>query len=531
MLSQIISYTGNGTAQSLQCKFVPECVFVVPFGSQVPVMYQDGSWCNRAIPFQGWSIDDTIRIFGRTVAIGSAAGVNTSGNKYAMVAFAAENGDMGIASWCGNGGTLKVPMKSQATPTATIIKRDATWPLIIKNAGVPAFGVDGVAVTDCVSFAPGAMNLTSDPTVNEWIPASGMGEGISGPVFFGDAVKTGTYTGTGSARLVPLGCDAAMLFVWRVGSTAVARVIVRGIPLVKTADTNAATADAKLDQGFLSLGTSLNTSGATYAYLAIPYREPDVVAPSTINRAIGAGRKAWKTAGRGNLGYVDFGTGLNVSGEKTITWFGAVMGDPASGVDFDEVMLMRASGAHGTTPGTSSWGLIAVARTDPSGLKWMGPHVFGLVNGNLNYVPPLDTAVWRTGVMMPMGVHAHTLVIRADKTMEYWRDGVLVKLRQVLTDTFDSYAGHRVTMGARWTGSAYSNNSRLGFIEASFCNAAQSYDQIRAEHARLISGSSDTPSLTGLMARWRAEDIAGLTLPDLVGSNNGTITGGVVISL
>ena len=532
MLSQIINYTGNGTTQSLRFKFEPKCVIVVPFGAQVPTIYHDGSWSDRAVPFgAGESFIDGVRIFGQHVEIGRAAAVNTSAATYVMVALAPESGDMDIPSWCGNGSSLSVKLNAGGVPVAALAKRDNALPLIIKTSAAVAMAADGTAVSDCIALSAGRINVTSEPAVNEWVPESAIGEGIAGLVFFDSAVKVGTYAGTGSARLVPLGCTAAMVLVWRLTASSALRMIVRGFGVLKTADANAATPDASLDDGFLALGTSLNSVGATYAYIAIPHREP--ATSGTYSHPAAPGRKMLRFAGRGNIGYVDFGTGLNVSGQKTITWFGAVMGDPQGGVEFDGVMLLRASGAHGTTAGTASWGLLSVNRIDNNvpALKWGGPHIVGVINDRLNYAAPLDIACWRTGIIMPMGVHAHSLVIRADGTCEYWRDGVLLKQRRVPTDTFGSYANHRVTMGARWTGAAYSNNGRLGFIESHFCAAALSDDQIRAEHARLLSGSTDTPVLSACLAHWRAEDISGTTLPDLVGSNHGTIAGGSVVTL
>jgi len=84
---------------------------------------------------------------------------------------------------------------------------------------------------------------------------------------------------------------------------------------------------------------------------------------------------------------------------------------------------------------------------------------------------------------------------------------------------------------SRWSGSAYSNNSRIEFVEGHFCVGALTDDEIRAEHARLLGGLGGNPAVSGLAAWWKADNVTGTTLPDLIGSNHGTITNGLLLDL
>lgn len=87
-------------------------------------------------------------------------------------------------------------------------------------------------------------------------------------------------------------------------------------------------------------------------------------------------------------------------------------------------------------------------------------------------------------------------------------------------------------MGARWSGSAYSNNSRMMIVGARVYNRALSDAELIARHERARLGSVSAADVTsGLVASWDGDGLSGNTWTDAAGANHGTITGGTIVSL
>lgn len=534
MYSQIITHTGNGTSAAYDLKFDACAAWIIPSDAAHVGYHHPTMWTARSNALGARdSILGGIRVLGRKLLIGGDASVNASGVLYRIVVIGAENGDVETPSWCGNGiAGRTVKLARQEAPIYVSCKRDASRPLVAKVAGSVASAMDGSAVGDSVQIGAGFLTLTSAPEVNEWAPAIEVGEGHDALAIYQDSGATvGSYVGTSAAQTVSVGCDAAIVFVWRPGSAETCKVFARGAQggTAKAADASAPVAAGSLALGRLSLtNATANNSGGTYRYLAIPAREP--ASPVTAPAIVIKGRRALSLAGRGAVGYVDCGAGLNIDGAITLEWLGDVPGDAQSGASFDGWLLGKAATGQSVTAGGASWGMSTISRVD-GGLGWAGPHATAIVNGRVWYSTPLDTASWRTGLIVPAGVHHHVYIHRGLGESEYWIDGRLVKQRMLSTDSIASNAAHRVTMGARWTGSAYSNNSRMLVLGARVYRRALSDAEVIARHEIARMGSSAPDVTDGIAAAWEGASLSGAAWADAAGQNSGSIVGGVVVSL
>lgn len=536
MFSKIIQYVGTGTLQSWDIEFDPTAAFVFPDGAYQPSIHLENNWVSRTNALGALdSFTGGVRFFGRKLVIGNSTRVNASGAKYRIVVLGAENDDIVTPAWSGNATNGRVinlhPMT--ATPVASWIKRDNTLACVVKGSGNSVV-TDGSVVGDMVTFGAGSLTLTADNNVNQWSPGTGVGEGICGVVFGPGSAVVGQYTGTGTAGSINVGCDASVVLIYRQDGTGVARAYVRGAAsnLGKTFDAVAASSGATLINGRLTFtGATSNGSGVGYNYIAIKHRP----VASTARRAPAirvSGKKALSLIGRGTAGYVDFGTGLNINGPITLTWMGHLPGEQQTNTNADNVLLHKVSGLQGSA-GAASWGMTAASRVDDGQLSWGGPHMAIITNQVVGTGANLTLAAWRTGQVVPMGIHHHVAVHRGGGVWEYWMDGKLLKQRTLATDSLVSTNTHRITMGARYNGSSYVNPARMMAMHASVYSRALSADEIKSLHARERFGSGLYQDITtGLAERWRAENISGATwAAEVDPTNNGTITAGSVIEL
>jgi len=531
MKTHIINHTGNGSIKRYPLPFDPAFAIVVPMHVQMPSIHAEEMWGARTTPI---GPDDSVthgcRFIDRTLLIDNDVLVNDNGKAYRILVCGLDDGDIPVASWCGNAQAGRViDLDNSVRPVAAIVKRDNTLPAVFKIAASATVTADGTAVTDCIALTDGSLTLTAAAHVNEWTPASGVGEGLCGLAFNSDSVVVGTYTGTGAAQAVSLGADCELAFIWSTDGSAVF-IALRGANFVKACDaTTALDTSVALMGGRLAFGgTTLNASATSYSYIGIK-RRPAAVFENRAPAVSVASRKAVYFQGRGTVGNVDFGTGLNLSGAMTITWTGAVPGEVYSGDLFDSPLLLKAAAASGsTTAGVASWGLIAVSRTDDDSHGWCGPHMVGVVTGRVSHIKPLTTSTWRTGVIAPAGFHHHALVHRGGGRWDYYLDGVLRKQRAEATDAVVSNVTHRITMGARWNGSAYQHNSRMTALGASVYSRALSSDEVRVLCEHELHGSSQDVT-AGLAERWDGSSLSGATWSATVDpANNGTLTGGAL---
>lgn len=536
MRTQIIDRTGNGTTQVYDLLFDALAVMVMPGDAAFVGYHMPTMWCART---NTWGARETVkagvRILGRKLIIGADASVNANGVAYRLLVIGAESGDVEAPSWMGNATAGRaIKLTRAATPIYAAIKRDNALPPVVKVAGVNAMAMDGSTVTDSIALGSGSLTLTAADEVNQYVGSLTIGEGIDALVVHSDSGATvGSYTGTGAAQTIAVGASRAAVFVWRTDAPEVGVVFLpSGGGAVKAADALAPIAGAgSLSASNLSLsGTTANASGGTYSYLALPLNTPSSAVPAA-PAIITSGRKAVSFAGRGAMGYVDCGTGLVHNNQITLEWLGHIPGEALVANNMDGWLLGKAASAQTNVAGSASWGLSTVNRIDEFGHDWAGQHATAICTGRVFYAAPISAASWRTGVIVPYGVHLHQFVYRADGTREYWLDGRLVKQRAISTDVLTSNAAHRVTMGARWTGSAYSNNSRMTILSARVYARALTLAELQTRQAKAMFGSSETDVTLNLAAAWEGSGLVGATWTDSVGSNHGTITGGTILDL
>lgn len=532
MKTFVINHTGTASIKRYPLPFDPAFAIVIPLHVQMPSIHAEEMWGARTTAIgPGASVTHGCRFIDRTLLISTDVLVNDSGKQYRIVVFGMEAGDIPVASWCGNAQSGRViDLDTSVRPAAAIVKRDNALPAVFKVATSATVTADGTAVSDCIALTDGSLTLTSAAHVNEWTPASGVGEGLCGLAFNSDSAVTGSYTGTGAAQAISLGADCELAFVWRTDGSGPVLIAPRGTNFVKACDASTAldTTVALMGGRLAFGGTSLNANGVSYSYIGLK-RRPATLTENRAPAVSVSGRKAVYFQGRGTVGYVDFGTGLNLSGVMSITWTGSVPGDAPTGDLTDSPLLLKAAAASGsTTAGVASWGLIAVSRIDDDLHGWCGPHVVGVVTGRVSHIKPLTTSTWRTGVIAPAGFHHHALVHRGGGRWDYYLDGVLRKQRAEATDSVVSSALHRVTMGARWNGSAYQNNGRMTSLGASVYSRALSSDEVRVLCEHELQGASQDVT-SGLAERWTGSGLSGTTWAATVDpANTGTLTGGAI---
>lgn len=536
MHSQILTYTGNGTFQAFDLDFDATAVFILPTSATYLSWHMPTMWVARTnVLGARETITSGVRIQNRLLKVATDASVNASGVAYTALILGAEDGDIEAPSWMGNSTAGRViSLMRNETPLWTATKRDNPLPAIVKIATKPAMAVDATTISDCVTLGAGTMTLADVDAVNQYEGTSTIGEGIDALVIYADSGCTiGGYTGNGAARNIVVGTGLAACLVWRtdVAST-IAFFLPDGDGSVKTTNANAPAVDigTLTDSGLALTGASVNASGGDYVYLTIPLNPPAVPAPAAPAILLG-GRKALRLNGPSSPGYVDFGTGLNIDDEITLEWVGWAPGEPGQSDYYDSWLLGKVGGPYGDTAGNASWGLSVVNRITEFSHNWQGPMVTSVVSGRIFYASPISRSSWRTGVLMPLGVHLLQYVRRADGSAELWRDGVRVKQRMIPTDTLVSTAAHRVCMGARWDGSAYVQPSRMAIQSARVYDRGLTNEELVARAERALYASSVADVTSGLVADWDAMDIVGTAWADRAGSNHGTVTGGSIVDL
>ena len=94
-----------------------------------------------------------------------------------------------------------------------------------------------------------------------------------------------------------------------------------------------------------------------------------------------------------------------------------------------------------------------------------------------------------------------------------------------------SDATHKVSIGARWTGSTFTYSAKMMMLEAAVYSRKLTDAEIVQLYER-SKGSSVGDVTTGLAERWDAARVSGNTLiAEVNPANNGAITGGFVLKL
>lgn len=266
--------------------------------------------------------------FGSTgFSIGALAKLNTSAATYASWTFRKAPKFFDVVTYTGTGSLQNIAHNLGSVPKCIIVKRtDSTgdWFVYHGSLGTPETNYLKLNTTDSTltnSLIWGA----STPTSSVFSVGGGTTASVSGAAYvaylfahdaggFGAAgtdsvVSCGSYTGNGSATgpTVTLGWEPQFLMIKKSSGTGNWQILdnMRGIPVGSadaTLQANLTNAELSVDYisptatGFqvTSTNTEVNTSGATYIYLAIrrPMKTPtsgaSVFAPVAQNAALNA---------------------------------------------------------------------------------------------------------------------------------------------------------------------------------------------------------------------------------------------------
>lgn len=541
MKTKIGTYTGTGTRFDLDLGEGkhPDLIIIAGEAAAAVATWIPDNWVSRA---NGLSQVDSflngIQGYGKGVSIGTAANVNTSGVKYYWAALWADGArDFEFTSHMGNATAGRViDLSIKKSVLATLIKRDSTRQAVAQVGTKPTAFLGGGTPANCVTLGSGQLTLTAQNEVNEYNSAGGLGEGITSYSFFDSRdCKIVSWSGTpASGTVVPVSGDPLFALIFSTaGSALVGRFITRDMPTednaTKLLDATALSSnEAALVQSGIRLGSSSNLRPAGEVTALVFCRSESI--PKHSPAIIVRGKKGIYFPGRGTAALVDCGASDSLSlteGPYSISWTGIIR-PTASAINADLTFITRGIGPAATA-NAYSWGLGAMHKPDGG---WSGPQIIGIVSGQFNDAAPLDSAVWRTGVLPPFNKPFN--VIETYDGAGGWKlylNGKLMQQRAMSTPPNPTQTvGHRTVMGGRPNGvGAYTNYQRMIAMGARLYSRVLSQDESESIYAHDLLGSgADVES--GLVEAWNFDGASGLVLPARVASgNNGTLTGGAVI--
>lgn len=514
--------------------FVPRAIFVATDAAQFFSFYSEGIWCGRTNTLgANDSFIDGIRVVGSTVYLGSDARVNASGSAIYWAAIGDDGSqDFEVLRWMGNATAGRVVVtQKQDTPIAVIAKRDSTRTGVIKVAGATTSFLDGTTPSDCITtLATGSITVTAANEVNEYNSAGGLGEGIEGLAFYSSQnAQVVSWSNTTSGQIVPTTVDPLFALVFRTdGTGGLAYFMTRDMARVDFAKPMSASALTTniggVQAGGIRMGsaTSIRTGG--FSALVFGRRE---VSEKQTPAIIVKNRKGIYFPGRGVASQVVCGNSdatLRISGAISIEWFGSIWGE-ASTPGSDMTMLSRGVGPA-TTADAYSWGLGGLHKPDSG---WSGPQVTGIVNSRFDVAAPLDTAVWRTGVLIALGKPTHyVLTHNGTGRWRLYVNGVLTRQRDYnVAPGVVGGGGHFTVFGMRPnTGGTYTNAQRMiamaGRVYSRELSATEAVTRYQIE----ALGSSASQDITsGLAENWIFSSVSGSSLPASINSaNNGVLS-------
>lgn len=519
--------------------FVPKAIFLATDAAQYMAFYSEGLWCGRTNALGGMdSFMDGIRVVGSTVYLGADAKVNTSGATYYWAAIGDDgSGDFEIVRWMGNATAgRRVDTQTQKTPLALLAKRDSTRTGIVKVSGQSTAFLDGTAPSDCVTaLLPGGFTVTAANEVNEYDSAGGTGEGCEGIALFSSPnAQVVSWSNAASGQIVRTDVDPLFTLIFRSdGSAGVAHFVTRDMVKPDAAKPATATAlavnTASLQFGGIKLGSAATLRTGGFSALVFGRSESlEKKAPAIVVKA----RKGVYFPGRGTAASVDCGNSdatLKISGAITIEWFGVLWGE-SSNPSSDATFLTRGAGPAATA-NAYSWGLGAIHKAD---LGWSGPQVHGIVSSQFNTATPLDTAVWRTGVLVPNGKAAHYVMTHdGSGKWKLYVNGVLTRQRDYnVAPGVVGGAGHYTSFGMRPnTGHTFTNAQRMIAMGGRVYSRALTQDEVAARFAIEALGSRASADVTsGLAEKWDFSSLSGTSLPATVNAaNNGVLSANAAI--
>lgn len=531
------SYLSDGTRRTLRPGFRPLQFFAKADAAQHLAQRSADSWCARTnVLSASDSFLDGVGFFGEEIVLGASATVNSNNVRYYWCAIGDDgSADVEVVSYMGNATAgHQLQLKQPKQPIAMVTKRDSTAPAVIKIPGVASVTATGSAVAECFgTISAGTVALNNVVNVNEYDSAGGLGEGIDMLALYdGGNAKVVSWTNAASGAVIDAGCDPLAALIFRVDAIGtVAHFVTRDMQSAAPIDNSAGLpADpsnytATLVAGGIQLGPLATLRTGTF--YAILFGRKDTAAKITPPAIVVRERRGVYLPGRGVAAQVDCGTSdatLKIDGPITLEWFGIVWPDQYN-VNAGVHLLERGVGPAATA-GAYSWGLAGVQAQD---FSWSGPQLACLTTNRWAEAAPLDSAVWRTGIVMPYGQpfmfqQVHTGNGRHLALL----NGQLVKQRNIpLATNIASGAGHRTAMGMRrnTADTAWTQAQRMVILSARVYAAALTPEQCAKRFAREVMGSSESDVTTGLAEWWDARNASGLLLPAQVNAaNNGALS-------
>ncbi len=546
------SALGNGQEKLIELGLKPKGSFVAVDAAVPTNIWNPDFWCNRSGGLAAVaSYPDGPRPTLTGLYLGPEPSVNTvSVNSYGMVFGTTATVDYESGNYMGNlQAGRAVLLQKQATPIATLIKRDSNRAPVLLANGV-CVKLDGTGTSTAItSFGVGRITVDDSNEANEYNAAGGLGEGIEHFTFFdGGSVAVATWSGgqaAGSLAYTAAGNIRGVLLVDTLGASPCVTLIDTmpagyGKPGSSALAANVATLSG--NRLLLGTGNSANQAGRSYVAVVFFDNETKIVQAPTI---ITKNKRAIYLPGRDIASSIGCGTSdatLKINGAITLEWLGVPMMPQGVGGS-DACMMMRGGGTF-QTAGSASWGL-DIFQTPQASLHWQNSFVHVVTGDRFGASGSLETCAWRSGTLPPYSLPV--LFHAVHDGLGGWmlvKNGVLVNQRNIdLTNiaisqgalaipNIQSGAGHTTVIGARM-GGALAAYLRCLFMSARVYSRGITLDECvrRTEIAAFGSNANDISS-TGLAELWDASNAGGTLLPASVNSaNNGTIVNGSVVTL
>ncbi len=575
------TYTGNGTVQSIATAFEPDLIVITAFATEAS-FWARTNWVERTNAFMPTlSQTNAIALTATGFAVGTGGNtanstnskVNANAVTYYWFAIAgAHDQSLEISSTFGNNiSGRRVDLQTAKTPAALILKRDTARAALLRmpgfSQGALTTFMDGSTTSSTTAYiltiGSGFFTVDGGATFGPWVNQLGsqFGEACTHMAFFSTSnfavVEWAGDNTTNRTLVADAGFAIQAAIVLQTDGARATRI--------KTADmagglvypvSNSATAlpnDLSISGNALASGSATNCNQSTKRYIALLFGPDDGTSiprrtkvPAT---AKGSGRKFVSLPGRTVLSAIDCGASdtLKIDGALSYELLARTFyTNPAeqSPPVFNWIMG-RSSGAI-TTAGNVSYGLGLCHWSDGTTQGLSGPMLVPAVTnyqliGSYSGAPADVGLLYRTGLLPPEGGRWQHLVVTHNGTGR-WRvfvNGKLAKQRDVdmltnaaltaFSPNIQSVSGHKLTFGARWTGSAYADALRMDLARARIYASELTMAQAGALFDRFGNGNTATADVTGFAEEWDAANASGTSLPAGVNAaNNGTIVLGSI---
>lgn len=173
---ELVSYTGNGTSQSIATSFIPRVIIIKARGAINSVIKTDTMAGDATAFFAGASANFaggvTAVPSGNSFAVGADAKVNTNGTVFDALCLGGDTSELGTGTFTGNNGADRA-ISAGLTPVLTYNKRDGTTGGHFRVSGHPTDTCSLLSAAQVVTNAIRNFSGT-DFTVSSGANASGQ---------------------------------------------------------------------------------------------------------------------------------------------------------------------------------------------------------------------------------------------------------------------------------------------------------------------------------------------------------------------